>query len=131
MCNAYLWCDYFIWLAVHLNFILCATIHIHLVCKRHQDYCYCRGPLLLTLSLLSSATSLRLLCVDKTVPFFMPFRIFRPIVSFARKFVIIIIIIIWWKCTSFASILYFVLLFPLSYLFRCQLVFKCSQLPRY
>lgn len=25
MCNVYLWCDYFIWLAVHLNFILCAT----------------------------------------------------------------------------------------------------------
>lgn len=49
MCNVYLWCDYFIWLAVHLNFILCATIpYRHLVCNRHQDYCYCWGPLRLT-----------------------------------------------------------------------------------
>lgn len=116
MCNVYLWYDYFIWLVVHLNFIW-ATIHIRLACNRHQDDCYYKA---------ATAT------FDAFVVAFRNF--FDSFVSY-ETVLHTKVLLLFCKCGSFASILYFLCIsFVLpapSRFFRCQLVFKRSQFPRY
>lgn len=80
MCNVYLWCDYFILAGCAFEFHFEATtIHNHLVCNRHQDYCYYRAA---AASAFGAAIVVfrnffeAFLCIDETVPFYIPSRRF-------------------------------------------------------
>lgn len=117
------WLFYLVGCSFEFHFV-CATIHIykHLVCNRHQDYCYCKGH-----CFWRWYCCLPLLLWDS----FVLIKQFRFSYHFVFRSVVSVQMYIVCFNSLFCVVIPFVSPATVSYLFRCQLVFKCSQLPRY
>lgn len=136
--NVYLWCDYFILVGCSFEFHFVATTHITFALKIGTKIIVIVGLLLLplflllALLLLSSVQLLwRLLCIDETVPFFIPSRRRRHFVCTQNCYYYHFLNVHRLLQFSILCCCFLCLDRTLSYLFRSQLVFKCSQLTRY
>lgn len=129
------------WLFIWISFCVCAQPFTSIIfiyswlaigtkiTVTVAGHCLCRNVIVLFHNFLET-----LLWVDKAVPVFMSFRTRHPIVSFARQIVIVIIIRYDMYVVCFNSLfgaVWFPFVLSTTCSFRCQLVFKCSQLSRY
>lgn len=130
-----MWLFYFGWLFIWISFCGDHSYYIWFE-NRHQDYCYYRAAIVAASAfgaviVVFRTTSLRLLCIDETFPFFIPSRRRLRFVCTQNCYYYHFLNVHRLLQFSFRCWHFLCLDRTLSYLLRSQLVFKCSQLTRY